>query len=164
MHIGLGGDAGGEYDSTSQRRGRGWQNARRKKIAYQVFLSYSRQDHWIAGVMREKIEAHGVKVWLDVVDVPAGANFRERIKKGMRASAEALILLSPAARNSDWVKHEVGLADGMDKWTTLLLLHASAEDVPEPVSHLNYLSINDFDSYLEQLAGRRRAAAQGKPR
>ena len=36
-----------------------------------------------------------------------------------------LILLSTVSRNSDWVKHEVGLADGMDKWTTLLLLHVT---------------------------------------
>jgi hypothetical protein len=134
----------------------------RKKLDYQVFLSYSRQDTWIAHVMREKIEARGIKVWLDVIDLPAGANVRERIKEGMRASTEALILLSPASRNSDWVKHELGIADGMDKWTTLILFHVASDDVPEPVSHLNYLSINDFDSYLEQLVGRREALARGE--
>lgn len=132
-----------------------------KKVAYQVFLSYSRQDTWIAQVMREKIKAKGIQVWLDVIEVPAGADFRARIKDGMRASAEALILLSPASRNSDWVKHEMGIADGMDKWITLLLLHVTLEDVPEPVSHLSYLSINDFDSYLAQLAERRHAAYKG---
>lgn len=132
----------------------------RKKVTYQVFLSYSREDNWIAEIMREKIRKSRVKVWLDAVDLPGGANVRERIKKGMRESAEALILLSPASRKSDWVKHEVGLADGMDKWTTLLLLHVTQDDVPEPVSHLNYLSINAFDSYLAQLAERRRATAR----
>jgi len=65
------------------------------KRAYQVFLSHSSQDRWICEVMREKIEAGGVAVWLDAFDLPGGANVKERIKEGIRASDECLILLSP---------------------------------------------------------------------
>ncbi len=132
---------------------------RAKQQDYQVFLSHSHQDRWIAQVLREKIEAQGVKVRLDAFDLPGGADIHERIKAGLRASAECLILLSPASRLSDWVRHEMGVADGMDKWITLVLLHAGAEAVPDPVRHLNYLSINDFDSCVAQLAERKRAAA-----
>src|SRR5712691_7767050 len=117
----------GSIIQAGEREARMARRSTRKKAAYQVFLSYSRQDTWIAHVMREKIEAQGVKVWLDAIDLPAGANVRERIKEGMRTSAEALILLSPASRNSDWVKHEMGVADGMDKWTTLVLLHVTPD-------------------------------------
>ncbi len=96
---------------------------------YRVFLSHSSQDQWISEVMREKIEGRGINVWLDAFDLPGGANIKERIKEGMRASNECLILLSPASRQSDWVRHEAGLADGLDKWTTLILLHVAKADV-----------------------------------
>jgi TIR domain len=134
---------------------------RKTEPAYQVFLSHSHQDRWIAHVMREKIEGGGIKVWLDAFDLPGGANVHERIKDGVRASAECLILLSPASRQSDWVRHEAGLADGMDKWTTLVLLHVVAGDVPDPVRHLNYLSINDFESYVAQVVARGQTARRG---
>ncbi len=131
--------------------------ARRKrdgKKAYCVFLSHSSRDQWVSEMMREKIEANGVKVWLDAFDLPGGANVKERIKEGMRSSDECLILLSPASRQSDWVKHEAGLAHGMDKWTTLILLHVSEDEVPDPLRDLKFLNINEFSRYVEQLAER----------
>jgi hypothetical protein len=134
---------------------------RGKEASYQVFLSHSHQDRWIAHVLREKMEARGIKVWLDAFDLPGGADIHDRIKAGLRASAECLVLLSPASRSSDWVRHEMGLADGMDKWTTLVLLHVGPEAVPDPVRHQNYLSINDFEAYVAQLAARARAVSEG---
>jgi len=126
------------------------------KKAYRVFVSHSSEDRWICEMIREKVEGQGIAVWLDAFDLPGGANVKERVKKGIRDSDECLILLSPASRHSDWVKHEAGLADGWDKWTILLFLHVSDADVPDPLRDLKYLSINDFKSYLEQLAARAR--------
>jgi hypothetical protein len=131
---------------------------RGKAKPYQVFLSYSHQDRWIAQVMKEKIEGTGIKIWLDVFDLPGGAIVGERVAAGIWASDECLVLLSPASRVSDWVRHEIGMAAGMKKWTTLILLHVGPDAVPDPVRPSNYLSINDFDSYCSQLADRKRAA------
>ncbi|HKI30982.1 MAG TPA: toll/interleukin-1 receptor domain-containing protein [Gemmataceae bacterium] len=135
--------------------------SRGKALEYQVFLSYSHQDRWIAQVMKEKIEAQGMRVWLDAFDLPGGADVNQRILDGLRASAECLVLLSPASRESAWVSHEMGMADGQDKWITLVLLHVGLEDVPDPVRRKAHMSINDFDSYVTQLAGRHRGAVPG---
>ncbi|MBI3467532.1 MAG: toll/interleukin-1 receptor domain-containing protein [Planctomycetes bacterium] len=94
----------------------------------------------------------GVEVWLDAFDLPGGRNVKERIKEGMRSSTECLILLSPASRESDWVKHEAGLADGYGKPTVLVLLHVSDDDVPDPLRDLKFLSINEFPGYVRHLA------------
>jgi TIR domain len=131
--------------------------ARRKrdgKKDYCVFLSHSSRDQWISLMMREKIEEKGISVWLDAFDLPGGANVKERIKEGMRASDECLILLSPTSQQSDWVKHEAGLADALDKWTTLLLLHVNADEVPDPSRDLKFLELNEFPSYIDQLTVR----------
>jgi len=91
-------------------------------------------------------------VWLDAFDLPGGSNVKERIKEGMRSSSECLILLSPAARESDWVKHEAGLADAYGKPTALVLLHVGQEDVPDPVRDLKFFGINEFPAYVRHLA------------
>jgi hypothetical protein len=97
---------------------------------HRVFLSHSSQDLWISERIKEKIEEIGVEVWLDAVDLPGGSNVKERIREGMRSSTECLILLSPASRGSDWVRHEGGIADVFRKPTAVVLLHASDDDVP----------------------------------
>jgi hypothetical protein len=123
-----------------------------RQKAYRVFLSHSSQDTWISTVMKEKIEERGIRVWLDVFDLPGGAPLKARIREEVRASDECLILLSPASCASNWVRHEAGLADAFQKWTTLVLLHVKQDDVPETLRDLKFLSINDFADYLAQLA------------
>ena len=117
-----------------------------------VFLSHSTRDLWISERLKEKIEEIGVEVWLDAFDLPGGRNVKERIKEGMRSSTECLILLSPASRESDWVKHEAGLADAFGKPTTLVLLHVVDDDVPDPLRDLKFFDINEFPAYVRHLA------------
>jgi hypothetical protein len=126
----------------------------RSTKGYRVFLSHSHHDRWIADVLREKIEAAGIAVWLDAVDIPGGGNVKKRVKRGMRKCDECAELISPAALQSQWVLFEMGLAEGIDRWLTPILLHVRPDDVPSPVRDLNPVSINDFDSYLQELARR----------
>src|SRR5437016_4926309 len=121
--------------------------ARSTKKPYRVFLSHSSQDEWISVVMKEKIEEQGITVWLDVFDLPGGAPIKARIREELEASDECLVLLSPASRESNWVKHEAGVADALKKWTTLVLLHVSKDDVPDTFRDLKFLSINEFPAY-----------------
>lgn len=102
--------------------------------------------------MKDKIEETGASVWLDAFDLPGGTNVKERIKAGMRSSTECLILLSPESRDSDWVRHEAGLADGFDIPTTLVLLHVGKADIPDPLRDLKFFDINDFAGYVRHLA------------
>ena len=99
-----------------------------------------------------KIKEVDVGVWLDAFDLPGGRNVKERIKEGMRSSTECLILLSPASRESDWVRHEAGLADGFDIPTTLVLMHVSKDDLPHPLRDLQFFDINEFLAYVRHLA------------
>jgi hypothetical protein len=117
-----------------------------------VFLSHSTQDQWVSERMKDTIEETGAFVWLDAFDLPGGTNVKERIKEGMRSSTECLILLSPASRDSDWVRHEAGLADGFDVPTTLVLLHVSKGDIPDPLRDLKFFDVNDFAGYVRHLA------------
>ncbi len=125
---------------------------RKPAVAPRVFLSHSTQDQWISESLKEKLEEVGVEVWLDAFDLPGGRNVKERIREGMRSATECLILLSPASRASDWVKHEAGLADAFGKPTAIVLLHVGADDVPAPLRDLKFFGINDFPAYVRHLA------------
>jgi hypothetical protein len=118
-----------------------------------VFLSHSTRDLWISERLKEKMEEVGVEVWLDAFDLPGGGNVKERIKEGVQSSSECLILLSPASRDSDWVKHEAGLADAYGKPTVLVLLHVGEDAVPDPLRDLKFIEINEFPGYVRDLAG-----------
>ncbi len=125
---------------------------RKPGMAPRVFLSHSTQDLWISERLKEKIEEVGVEVWLDAFDLPGGRNVKERIREGMRSSTECLILLSPASRASDWVKHEGGLADAYGKPIAVVLLHAGEDDVPDTLRDLKFFHINEFPGYVRHLA------------
>ena len=124
---------------------------RKRSIRCRVFLSHSTQDHWVSERMKDKIEESEVPLWLDAFDLPGGRNVRERIKDGMRLSTECLILLSPASRNSDWVRHEAGLADAYDIPTTLVLLHVEKDHISAPLRDLKFFHINEFVGYTRHL-------------
>src|SRR5689334_9066691 len=103
---------------------------RKPRITPRIFLSHSTRDLWISERLKEKLEEAGAEVWLDAFDLPGGRKVKEEIKQGIRSSTECWILLSPAARESDWVKYEAYVADAFGKPTVLVLLHMGAEDVP----------------------------------
>ncbi len=75
---------------------------------------------------------------------------------GLRSSNECLVLLSPTSKSSEWVLIEIGMAMDRDLWIAPVLLHVERSDLPGPIRDLNPIDLNDFDTYLRQLAERAR--------
>src|SRR5215216_1616941 len=71
--------------------------------AYIVFVSHSSKEKWIARQIAKEIEALGAKTWLDLKDIHGGDEIRRSIRRGIRASKEAIVLLSANSVTSDWV-------------------------------------------------------------
>jgi TIR domain len=122
----------------------------KRKPVPRVFLSHSSKDLWISERMKEKLEEVGVEVWLDAYDLPGGENVIDRIKVGLKSATECVILWSPASRDSEWVRHEAGLADGYGMSIVFVLLHTTG--IPEPLRDRKYFGINDFPGYVTHLA------------
>src|SRR5919205_2158601 len=84
--------------------------ARKAKLAepsaYTVFISHSSKERWIAGQIPKEIEALGAKTWLDIKDLRGGDEIKRSIKRGIRASQEAVVLLSAHSIISQWVVYE----------------------------------------------------------
>lgn len=75
-----------------------------------VFISYSATDKAIARRISEGLEKSGISVWLDQEQILAGDNIRDRISEGLRSVDYLIVLLSESSNQSEWVRHEIGVA------------------------------------------------------
>jgi hypothetical protein len=97
------------------------QKARRNSAAaspYAVFISHSSKEKWIAEQISKEFTTLGAKTWLDVKDLRGGDEIRRSIKRGIRASQEAVVLLSAHSITSQWVIYEVAITDALGKRIT----------------------------------------------
>lgn len=74
--------------------------------AEMVFISYSRKDVEIAKRLAEKLNAYGLKVWIDYEQIHH-PNYGAVIVEGIEASAAYVILVSEASQSSVDVQREL---------------------------------------------------------
>jgi hypothetical protein len=127
---------------------------------YLVFISHSSADRWVAKRMAEIIERrakrHGVRTFLDEVDLEGGDRIVPVIKANLRSCEEFVILLSPSSIARQWVLAEVGGAWILDKRIMAITYNLAADKIPDIIRHDKSYELNDFDRYVSELIGRRR--------
>src|SRR5947209_12349068 len=78
---------------------------------YRVFLSHGGGDKYVArNLVAPKMQEAGASVFLDLVEVSFGANFRGQIFQELKRSHELCILLTPTSILRPWVFAELGAA------------------------------------------------------
>jgi hypothetical protein len=125
----------------------------RVPLRFQVFISHSSHDAWIAGQIGKEIEALGATVALDKHFLKSGDDIRKKIIEEILESDEVIVLLSPESQKSQWVWVEVGLALGQDKLTPILN-KIRPEKMMAPIQGKKAYDLNDFDSFLIELKER----------
>jgi hypothetical protein len=125
----------------------------KKKSEYIVFISHSSKDAWIARVIAEKIAAAGATPWLDEKELKGGDDIGDKIKQGIIACQEAVVLVSPYSLKSQWVLHEIGAVWGREKRVTPILYGVPYRAL-KPFGNIKAIELNDFDEFLQQLKDR----------
>jgi len=82
----------------------------------EVFLSHSSQDHAMAGRVAEMLRAHGVPVWFSQTDILGAQQWHDEIGAALNRCDWFLVLLSPDAVSSKWVKRELLFALDNDRY------------------------------------------------
>jgi hypothetical protein len=104
-----------------------------------VFISYKRESHAeVALDLQETLLAFGslkMDVFLDAVNIEAGKDWYDSIRKGLR-SANCLILLVPDhSGEREWPIFEAGyFAGGMLAGERLICLHHPKVEIPRPLA------------------------------
>ena len=112
-----------------------------------IFISYGRQDsRELANRLRDDLRAVGHSVWLDVAEIPGGANWSQQVEEAIEHCDLALALLSHSSYTSQWCRAEQLRAIRKGKRVIPVLVQADAER-PLHLEHLNYLSFTDVARY-----------------
>ena len=78
-------------------------------MSIDVFISYSRVDHAMAGALAGALQAQSVRTWWDSQLIP-GDDVDLSIQRILQTTRSVLAVLSPSSLSSEWVMWELGQA------------------------------------------------------
>lgn len=82
----------------------------------EVFLSHSDRNRDAASQLVEVLTRHGVPVWYSRKDILGAQQWHDEIGAALARCDWFLLLLSPAAVHSAWVKHELMYVLRVDRY------------------------------------------------
>ena len=133
---------------------------RRASRKYRVFVSHASDDQWVAAQISRQIELCGAASFLDTRDIAAGDDFKSRIRNELPSCDELLALFTPWSKTRAWVRHEIGMADALQKRIVCVFYKVTLRDLRRngdslgPIEDLNIIDINALDAYFAELTRR----------
>ena len=82
----------------------------KSKFPREVFLSHANRDHRFANWLKEELQRRGVPVWYSETQIVGAQQWHDEIGKGLERCDWFLLVLSPSAIRSTWVKRELMFA------------------------------------------------------
>ena len=121
----------------------------------QIFISYASADRPVAERISTQLRESGFRVWFDKWEINFGDSITEKINEGIESSDLILVLLSPEAIESKWVKDEwtQDLSNELD-YRAINVVPAIVRDCEVPALLANRTSLDlrvDFDAGFERL-------------
>jgi hypothetical protein len=81
--------------------------ARRRKAPREVFLSHANRDHRFASWLKDELQRQGVRAWYSETQIVGAQQWHDEIGKALDRCDWFLLVLSPSAVRSTWVKREL---------------------------------------------------------
>jgi hypothetical protein len=86
-----------------------------QKIPLKIFLSYPREDLWLAYKIQKILAEVGIYVYLAELFPEPGATLWEKIKRMIQRSDIVIVLWTKNAQNSAFLNQELGYAESLNK-------------------------------------------------
>jgi TIR domain len=116
----------------------------------QIFISYSRDDLPFAKHLADDLAEYDQQLWMDIRNIPHGANWDIEVQRGMDSSDLMIVLLSPASVASQNVMDEWSYFIEKDKPIVPLLIVDC--DVPFRLSRRQRVDFRgNYESAFQQL-------------
>lgn len=80
-----------------------------------IFLSYSRQERELMQRVSADLRANGFSVWTDEALRPGEESWKRAIEQAIERAGCVVVLLSPGAKQSEWVERELDYAKAYDR-------------------------------------------------
>jgi hypothetical protein len=109
--------------------------------------------------MARCIEERGAETFLDVNDIQTGDEWKSRIRTEIIGSDELVVLFTPASRRRTWLRYEIGAAWAHGKRIVSITYAITMTDLEDEggrslLEAYQICSLNDFDTYLDELRQR----------
>lgn len=106
-----------------------------------VVISYGREQEPMAANVARALEADGYSVWWDH-DIPAHKAYATLIEEKFQAAKAVIVIWSPAAVKSEWVRAEADLARSQQK---LIQVAVDGTIPPLPFSQIQFAALQAWD-------------------
>ena len=117
-----------------------------------IFISYSRKDKAFAEKLNAALEEIGLDPWIDWIDIPPTADWRDQIQKGIESADAFLFLLSPDSVISKICSQEIDHAVKNGKrLIPLVARDVTAQDVHSALTKLNWIFFREQDNFESSL-------------
>jgi hypothetical protein len=132
-----------------------------------LFISYAREDRRVVDWIAARLETSGYTVWIDRTGILGGAAWQRVIPREIRRAEAVLLVLSPHAVKSEWVRREFSYAL-RNRVRVIPIIVRPAEPAPEMKERLAKIQSvtlwnrrkKGFAELLTALGGLRGVAAQ----
>ncbi len=118
-----------------------------------VFLSYSRRDRDVMRYLRESLTVSGISVWSDESLEPGSKNWRAAVEHAIENARCVVAILSPDAKQSEWVGEELNYAKIQRvPIFTVLVRGDESSSVPLGLTGVQWVDMRtDYDTALETI-------------
>lgn len=116
------------------------------------FISYSREQLYMAEALALRLQARGIPIWLDIQQINAGDDWRYKIDEGLEQAQGLIFLASSSAIGSPFVETEWRTVLNKGKPLYVVMLESCA--LPDELEHASVTILDmrvDFDGTVTRL-------------
>ena len=124
--------------------------SKHRESLMKVFISHSHADSALAGWVTSALRKDGLEVFDPDTDLLPGDNWAERVAKALEESEAMVVLLTPDAINSPYVRREIEYALGMKRYSNRLIPvtvgareQLPPDSIPWIVRHMPWVELED---------------------
>jgi hypothetical protein len=119
-----------------------------------IFISYNHDDGDFADNLKEKIKEAGFEPWIDTAGLRAGEDWRAEIDQAIEEASALIVVMTPKAKESEYVTYEWAFALGAGVKVIPILLKPT--DLHPRLGALQYLDFTNrmarpWDKLIEAL-------------
>lgn len=131
------------------------------QLEYDVFLSHASEDKdEVARPLKDSLEARGLRVWFDEINITVGKSIRREIERGITSARFGLVIVSPHFMVKEWTQTELDalwgkkLGDGDGDGSLLPVWHKVTKDEVQARLPLlaGLLALNTSVMSIEEIA------------
>ena len=121
----------------------------------QVFISYDSEDAHFAHCLADDLRRLGVQVWIAPDSIRPGESWVAAIERGLSESSHMLVVLTPAAVESQWVRKETDVAIALERKGRMQVIPLDVKPCAVPLLLSSYQMVSLRRGYhvgLRQIA------------